>query len=247
MRPAHVASTLYIVNENPNVVAGMAIEFNGCIQDYVFRITRFACFDDSRSFSLALTREELGFLMKDPLEFGKYGHITVYEHPDDCFTVRDEFAKKYVLGKADYLSPPVKVNGSFRKRLQSVARAILHDIDLASKYITNDGNVTTITWDDSEILENLIVSYVFDRQNLINEREQSIKVIVEGITRESFNAFITPCKLRIGNSVDIRAAADSVLGGHHPDYRFEYTEVTPTARWVRHMYRCNGKCIREKK
>ena len=77
-----------------------------------------------------VTKEELAHLTRDPLEFGRVGHLTILEVSTGMFAIRDEFAPMAPCPfKNSTTTRPIRVNGFAHQHLKLAVKEIFEDID----------------------------------------------------------------------------------------------------------------------
>ena len=247
MTPDHVISSLYCLHKKLTFRVWLSVSLIDGVMNPVF-VVEYDHDYDNAPFTLYLCWEELEFLTRDTLEYGRCGHISTCSYPGNRFVVRDEDKTTQKSRYVRCLSPPIPVNGEFFKDMQRLVKRVFEDLTLAQGYIKNGKEPVTLTQRDSVFLKRLIASYAYDTlqhvklQGHFDARERAVENIISDVDIEKFNRFLAPSKLRIKDDVDVRGLAMKTLKETGKRKMVSYENVCIGGRWVAHLLNCKGNC-----
>ena len=163
-----------------------------------------------------LTKDQLLFLISDPIKYGTCGHVSLHPLPNDRFEVRNELT----LGDyADY--PPcihtrayrasLRVNGPVHESVKLVTRHLLHEMLIVSPYVKDlSVDITVLGCQDKPLIKRLLASYVrygaiqYWKRNK-ETYESAVKRELAEVSVEKMNSFIHRCNLSISQEFDLQS------------------------------------------
>ena len=248
MKPRHIVTKQECIYSNDRMLLHLSTVFVDGLDSPLFHIDycRLVDDEDCTFFTLTLTWDELEYLTRDVLEYGRCGHLTTWACPNDCFVVRNEFGLVHGQHGGNYMSPPLKVNGMVRMRLKRTVNYVFNDVVHARVYIKHGSQtVTVVCEDDATFTEKLIQGYVYSTYQWLRQNEGgdiNVDSIVKGITVEKLNDFLEPSKLRFHSGKHLQPLSLKILNERGSKHLTSYANIAPISMFVAHMYRCHGEC-----
>ena len=169
-----------------------------------------------RRFSFDLKKDQLLFLINEPIKYGKCGHVSLHKLPNDRFEIRDEYTLAHY---ADYCPDihifayraSLRVNGPVHNSVKLMTRKLLHEMFIVSPYV-RDVSVDTIVLSalDAPLIKRLMASYVHKQVVLGWKRkeetyEAAVDREISNTTVDKLNKYIGLCNLSISPDFDLRA------------------------------------------
>lgn len=190
---------------------------------------------------LNLTRQELEFLIMEPMKFGQCGRITVKELPDDGFVIRNEATTIHV-GECDRCPTPViRIESPVYFKLKCIAKCILDDTDIIKPYISGRDATGYMVLNQKQtcLIKQFISTrarYDYDHKTTDEklDRIEHARDVTTKVTLQSLNEFLQPSKIAVVD-VDIEVILR--------DYKelivsqiLTKRPLLPSACWITHNY-----------
>ena len=261
----HAFKTKLLIAQTADLLVTLSVAFTGELTDHVFFIN-YVRYDRATKVNINLTREQLDFLVKDPIQYGRCGNLIVEEHSSGKFIIRDEFQRS-CSATDHYISDPLNLNGMIHKQLQKAAKKIKDDISLISSSIQRASSALsgTLVLNNSDLclikrLGLALACAIYDKK--LKESNPTIRRVdpvsrimytdcqawrALDIDNEMLNHFLKYSNLSVSSDVNVRKI---LRDGQEGEQRYnehlieQRRALLPSMAWSIHNYQCvDRKCI----